>query len=513
MSYLIYLRKSRQDSELEALGIDVLARHEKTLLELARMRSLNITNIYREVVSGDSIDSRPQMTKLLSEVESGIWEGVLVMEVERLARGDTIDQGRVQRAFFYSDTLIVTPSKTYDPSNEFDNEYFEFNLFMSRREYATIKRRMQNGRISSVKEGYYVGSIPPYGWKRIRAQDGKHYTLSPDGAEAPVLQLMYDFIGNKGYGYQKTCTKLFQMGIIARNGNPFSPSTLKGIISNPVNIGMVRWNYRRTKKFMINGIVEKSRPKSRTINDYILVKAAHEGIISPELFHRANSFHRVMNVPARADRRIQNPFAGLVYCSECGRIMIRKKTNSRTPYDFLVCQYTGCPNIGIRSDELEAALIIWLENHIANYKFSGMPAEIENVAVSAGQTLIHNLEERLTTLLKQRTSLFDLLEQGIYTKEIFSERSAALEMRIHECRNNITSAREELECITAMPADRSVSTPQYRNLSDIWTKLGAEEKNTVLKCLIDKIVLTKKKKNVKGQSSSEFVIDIYPKIP
>ena len=179
MSYVIYLRKSRKDSDLESLGIDVLERHEKTLLELAKARNLPIGGIYREVVSGDSIDGRPEMKRLLTEVESGIWDGVLVMEVERLARGDTIDQGRVQRAFFYSNTLIVTPAKTYDPTNEFDSEYFEFNLFMSRREYATIKRRMQTGRVRSVKDGYYVGNIPPYGWKRIKAKDRKHFYLAP----------------------------------------------------------------------------------------------------------------------------------------------------------------------------------------------------------------------------------------------------------------------------------------------------------------------------------------------
>lgn len=140
MSYFIYARKSRKDAELEALGIDVLERHITTLLELAKTLSLPIGAIYREVVSGDSIDTRPVMTQVLSEVEACMWDGALVMDVDRLARGDTIDQGRVQRAFFYSNTRIVTPSKTYDPANEYDNEYFEFSLFMSRREYATIKR-------------------------------------------------------------------------------------------------------------------------------------------------------------------------------------------------------------------------------------------------------------------------------------------------------------------------------------------------------------------------------------
>ena len=246
MSYFIYARKSRKDAELEALGIDVLERHITTLLELAKTLSLPIGAIYREVVSGDSIDTRPVMTQVLSEVEACMWDGALVMDVDRLARGDTIDQGRVQRAFFYSNTRIVTPSKTYDPANEYDNEYFEFSLFMSRREYATIKRRMQRGRERSSSDGYYVGNVAPYGWERVIAPDGKHYSLAPHQTEAPVLDLMYDLCGNKQYGYQKACTYMSNMGILARSGKPFTPSTLKGIISNPANIGKVRWGHRKT---------------------------------------------------------------------------------------------------------------------------------------------------------------------------------------------------------------------------------------------------------------------------
>ena len=44
-------------------------------------------------MSGETIAARPVMQQLLREVEQNLWDGVLVMEVERLARGDTIDQG------------------------------------------------------------------------------------------------------------------------------------------------------------------------------------------------------------------------------------------------------------------------------------------------------------------------------------------------------------------------------------------------------------------------------------
>ena len=59
--YCMYLRKSRVDIEAEAHGEgETLARHEKLLLEVARRDRLNVTQIYREVVSGETIASRPR---------------------------------------------------------------------------------------------------------------------------------------------------------------------------------------------------------------------------------------------------------------------------------------------------------------------------------------------------------------------------------------------------------------------------------------------------------------------
>ena len=172
--YCMYLRKSRADLEAETRGEgETLKRHEKILLDLSKKMNISISKIYKEIESGETIAARPVMQQLLSDIEKDMWKGVLVVEVERLARGDTIDQGIVAQAFKYTNTKIITPMKVYDPSNEFDEEYFEFGLFMSRREYKTINRRLQQGRIQSVKEGKYLGTVAPYGYKRVKLKDQK----------------------------------------------------------------------------------------------------------------------------------------------------------------------------------------------------------------------------------------------------------------------------------------------------------------------------------------------------
>jgi len=191
--YAIYLRKSRQDIETEGKNKDImetLVRHEKILLDIAKRNNYKIGKIYKEVVSGDTIEARPEVQKLLEDVKLGKWKGVLVVEIERLARGETMDQGIVANAFKISNTKIITPMKIYDPNDEFDEEYFEFGLFMSRREYKTIKRRLERGRISSVTEGKYVGSIAPFGYDRVKLKGQKGYTLEPN-SEAEVVKLIF----------------------------------------------------------------------------------------------------------------------------------------------------------------------------------------------------------------------------------------------------------------------------------------------------------------------------------
>ena len=176
----MYLRESRADEEL---GYDnTLERHEEMLRNLAAQTGIHVdeSHIFREIVSGESIEARPQMQKLLEAVEMGLYAGVLRIELERLSRGDGADQQRILKAFQFSDTKIITLTKTYDLAGDdsFDEEFFEFGLFMSRREYKMIKKRLYRGRMQAQKEGYFIGSRPPCGYNKERI--GKGYVLVPN---------------------------------------------------------------------------------------------------------------------------------------------------------------------------------------------------------------------------------------------------------------------------------------------------------------------------------------------
>ncbi|MGM9936506.1 MAG: recombinase family protein, partial [Candidatus Ornithomonoglobus sp.] len=352
MQYCLYLRKSRADMEAEAHGEEeTLVRHEKALLELAKKYRLNVTEIYREVVSGETIAARPVMQKLLSEVEQGVWAGVLVMEVERLARGDTIDQGIVAQTFKYSDTKIITPIKTYDPNNEFDEEYFEFGLFMSRREYKTINRRLQRGRVASVKEGKWVANKAPYGYERVRIVGDKGWTLKQIPDQADVVRLIFQLysVGEKQPDgtYKRIGTTLIArrinaMNIPSKTGVKWTSGVVRDILMNPVYSGKVRWNWRPSVKHMVNGQIKISNPRS---DDYILVEGLHPAIVDQATYDLAQEYLS-KNPPTPVLQRfnIQNPLAGLVYCGICGHSMYRRPYSAKTP-ETLLCQTLDCPTV------------------------------------------------------------------------------------------------------------------------------------------------------------------------
>ena len=268
----LYLRKSRADLEAEAKGEgETLARHEKMLIELAKRYGFSIGKIYREIVSGESIDDRPVVQQLLRDVQNGRWKGVLVVEVERLARGDTIDQGKVAKSFKYTGTKIITPIKIYDPNDEFDEEYFEFGLFMSRREYKVINRRLQRGRLSSVKEGKYVGSIAPYGFDRQKLNNDKGYTLKSN-KHIEAVKMIFRMYAYDDYSQYEVANKMNLTEYKPLKSEKWTVCIIKSILSNPVYIGKIRWDSRKTVKIYKNGNIVKSRPRN---DNYILVDGLH----------------------------------------------------------------------------------------------------------------------------------------------------------------------------------------------------------------------------------------------
>lgn len=500
----MYLRKSRAD----VLGIEeTLAVHKKTLTELAEKSGFDVVKIYREIVSGETIDSRPEVQRLLSEVERGVYEGVLVMDADRLARGDSVDQGLVARAFRLSGTKIVTPRKIYDPLSEFDEEYFEFELFMARREYKLINRRIQRGRIASAKEGRYIGSSPPYGYDKVKISGGKGYTLTPNAEADTVKYIFEQYLA--GSGASLIAASLGDMEVPTRKGGVWSKATVADILKNPVYIGMIRWSRRKSVKKSVNGQIITVRTVS---GEYLLVQGLHEPIICEDVFNEVQSrLESNRKKPLRSSDVLKNPFAGLFFCKMCGARMTRLGENSHTKYDALKCpdKKCGCVSSPIRT--VEQAVCQALEQWLEGYEVTvGGHAESPSAKYGRIAAAIEELSAEETRLQGQREKIYDFFEQGVYDKQVFSERITTLETRRSEIAAKMTRLRDGSKAFSV----KRETAPHSAGIFSAYAACSsAEEKNSFLKAVLAKAEYCKTQRNRRDGKNAAVVIDIYPKIP
>lgn len=523
--YCIYLRKSRKDQEAELHGFgETLARHEKTLLQLAQEKNLIIGAIYREIVSGETIAARPVVQQLLSEVEEQLWAGVLVMEVERLARGDTKDQGIIAETFKYGNARIITPMKVYDPNNEFDEEYFEFGLFMSRREYKTINRRIQRGRIASIEEGKYISSVAPYGYERVKIENDKGYTLRPLPGEYEAVQMIFNWYVNgrtidgehEELGMYKITGLLDDLGIRPRCRDKWSRHTIKDILCNITYAGYLRWQWRPETKTIRDGKIIKSRKKARD-GSYKTPKGLHPALISLELFQAAQAkMSGNVQAPLPSSYGLKNPLAGILICKKCGHTMMRTPESPRR-YESVRCRERTCSNVAAPLELVERELLFALEDWLKNYQIEIAAETPEDLLpeLNLQKSTLKSIEKALETNSSQRNRTYDFLEKGLYSTEVFLERS----QKLQEEREDLLQRQTSLIQAITRQEKRSHSLTDIiprvqRVLDTYWSSDSIETRNSLLKEVLEKVEYQKDAPNKKGQkNNASFKLFLYPKLP
>lgn len=476
--YAIYLRKSRADAEAELRGEgETLARHQATLMELAKKRNLNVTKIFKEIVSGDTIAARPQMQIMLSEIAEKRYKGVIVMEIERLARGNTIDQGVVAQAFKESATMIITPVKTYDPLNEFDEEYFEFSLFMSRREYKTINRRMQAGRLAAIKEGNYIASRRPYGYNKVEI-NSKTHTLEIIPEEADIIRLIYQSYLS-GKGARAIANLLNNAGIKPQKTEYWEPPAIKKILANPLYCGKVQW-----KKEVYDGL--------------------HQGIISEETYN-AVQYKRKNNPAAKVPNNevLHNYYSHILCCKTCGHSMKRRSIQG---HEHMLCRYRQCRGLTVSSSmkEVDEAVISAFRfriNELEKIMNSDKAKDESPETPNLRKPIIAELEK----LKKQKDKLYDLLEQEIYDTETFVQRNEIITRRQKELEEQLTEIPETEQ--KKKSPEQAISDLKYviQNFPDCQS---ADEKRNMLKGVVNKIYYSKTQRMCRNKMESDMTLDI-----
>lgn len=419
---LLYSRKSRTDDPNMSVE-EVLANHEKILNDwiernLPGMGPIPQENRYHEVVSGETIDSRPKMKELLKRIESPKIKAILCVEPQRLSRGDLEDIGRLVKLLRYTNTIVITPTFTYDLRDDHDRDSFERELKRGNEYLEYSKKIMRRGRELAVERGCFIGNVPPYGYDKIVIKDGnrKCHTLTPNPEQAKVVKMIFEWYRD-GLGSHRIAAKLNELAVPTPKGGKWHAESLKKMRSNEHYIGKVFWNHRRTVRTIEDGELVKSRPIN---NEYMSFPGKHEPIIDMELWNAVQEI-RGKIPPVKRSKETVNEFAGIVYCT-CGYAMSRrvyktKDGGERSAARLLCTNQHACSTASCTVEEMREEVIKILQDAIKDFELRIERDASDSVAFH--RELVANLEKRLVDLNELELSQWEKYTLEDMPKHIF----------------------------------------------------------------------------------------------
>lgn len=503
-----YLRKSREDQEAEARGEgETLAKHKNALLRLSKEYNVTITKVFEEVVSGESLVHRPEMLEMLKEVEEVKWKSVWCMDVDRLGRGNMQEQGLIIEMFKKTRTKIVTPRKIYDLNDEFDEEYTEFEAFMARKELKIITRRLQGGRIRSIEDGNYLGTLPPYGYLIGKSNRKRFLVKNPEQSEPTTLiwQLYQESMGSN-----KIANELNRLGFLSYTGKIWTASSVLVILKNPAYAGITAWKKTETKKSTTLNQVKNVRSRPR--EEQIWVHNTHEAYITLEEFQKVQDMlAKKYHPPYQLFNGITNPMAGIIKCDICGTSMVFRPY-SHQQYPHLICPKKNCTNKSSRFQFVEGVLIeslkLWLSQYRSRWDSNPLPEENNTIVIIKEKALQH-LKRELKDLNHQKNRLHDLLEKEIYDNTTYLERSRKLTERIHEAKIGISEIELILSHHLSQEKTRNSIIPKIENLLETYYEIiDPAIRNQMLKAVLEYATYRKEK----NQQGNDFTLVLYHRL-
>lgn len=515
MAYCAYVRRSRLDYEAERVSHeDTLARQRAILTDLAAANHHVISEYYEEVVSGDTIQDRPRCQQLIADLIAGKWEGVYCTNISRLARGDTSDQGTILRVLQLTGARVITPEKTLDPANADDQFMAEVSLFLARQEYKSSTRRQQAGRDRSLEEGKCIASKAAYGYRRVKLDGQRGWSLKIQLDEAVVVQSIANWYlyGRNGtpMGLSAIASHLTDTGVSpGQNGTRWTASRLQRMLTNPVYAGMIRYGYEKVEKTpTLTGY-----SKRRVINnDCKIRQGIHPPILHPDLFEDIQKKMHGYNkhLPVRKGAALSNPLAGLVFCAECGHVLSHLPSCGRQPA-IIKCRTRGCPTVQNYREPVEKSILstlrMWLDDPGSLSAFASPAPEQEASALPA-------MEAEMDKLRRQLDRVQDLFEQEVYSLDDYRSRRSKLDSRMQELQASIAA---EKQIIASRPvyATHQELVPALLRLFDEYENATPQQKNDMLKACISSVVYRKSKQGtvIRGHVYSDpnaFELDVYP---
>ena len=367
----VYIRLSVEDTKSGSISIET----QRMIIDrfLAQHPEIAVYNTYIDNGATGTNFHRPGFQQMLSDIEAGEVNCVIVKDLSRLGR-NAIDTGYyIEQYFRVRKVRFIAVNDQFDTEDQGD-AYMGIILplrNMINEAYALdIGRKIKAQQRQAMKDGKFVGGRAPYGYQK---DPEDCHQLVVDQEAAPVVRLIFAW-ASEGAELNTIALRLNEAGCP-------SPSFYKrdrGEITHQNLIGSGKWQTRTVAKILHAEVYTGDLVQGRTkiidhkqvpasAEEMTVVRGTHEAIISREQFDAVQAI--LEQATQKSKSRTIKPYSpnllkGKVFCGCCGGSLHRQRATRKTTADvyWFHClartriQKDACPGVAVQEPDLLEAL-------------------------------------------------------------------------------------------------------------------------------------------------------------
>jgi site-specific DNA recombinase len=472
MKAAIYVRVSTAEQAAE--GYSIRAQTDR-LKAYCVSQGWEIFEFYVDDGYSAKDTNRPNLKRMMKHIEEGLIDCVLVYRLDRLTRS-VRDLYSILETFDNYDCKFKSATEVYDTTTAMGRMFITIVAALAQWERENTGERIRMGMEQKAREGNWVINQAPYGYEI----DKENKTLVINEREAFIVKRIYDdYLSGKTM--RKIAIEFNRSNITTKSGAIWNDFKIKYILSNPLYVGTMRYNYRMNKE------------------NYFEVEDAHPAIISKDLFENVQKI--------KESRRIVHPrsatskfiFSGIAKCARCGAPLAgrygyykskTKKDHISRPRSYYCTKRRlgkcDLPQIG------EYLLEMQFLDYLNTFKIN--PDILEDVSEekddSENDQQIKLLQKELKEINNRRKKWQYAWVNEMISDEDFSNRIEEENTKENDIKNQLSSLE---------PRGEKMNTEDlYGILLDMksnWNQLNALEKKLLLQMFTKKIVVDRDKKS------------------
>ena len=446
--------------------------------EYALKENIDVLEVYTDYEYSGTNFERPSFQNMMQDIRDRRINCIIIRDLSRLGR-EYLEMGRlIDKVFPFLGVRFISVNDKLDTVKETDSKKsFEVTLknIINDMYAKDISVKIKTSKHNRARNGYFIGSVPPYGYKIKKSKEGQKLVI--DENVRFIVEEMFDLTlqGKSQYEVAKHFNEkgyapgmiYYKTGRVYReNDDPeWNKGTISKMLTNPAYTGTLVQGVKQQN--LAKGIKQHFVDESQ----YIICENAHEAIISKEVHERIlrerqeRKKNHVFSSPMHnfENRDYENRFKGLVINNNTGKELNRRtriygKNRDRLYYSFQNERFSGSikpeKSVFIMERDLDQAISDKISEFImkttSKTKFVNRIKARFNSAIDTFKKDIENLkrknlnEENIIQRAYEEYSLGKIVrDEYLLRREIAQSHMATFDNEISAIEVNISQLKKE----------------------------------------------------------------------